>query len=60
MTLNRGAQMKIVYEAPAIEDFGSIADHTFQTPGKGTKSKDTTFITDKYHEYSHPATLVGS
>jgi hypothetical protein len=52
--------MKIVYEAPAIEDFGSIADHTFQTPGKGTKSTDTTFVTDKYHEYSHPATLVGS
>lgn len=52
--------METPYEAPAIEDFGSIADHTFQTPGKGTKSSDTTFITDKYHEYSHPADTVGS
>ncbi len=48
--------MKIVYEAPAIEDYGSIAAHTFQTPGKGTKSSDTTFLTDKWGEYSHPAT----
>ena len=47
--------MQIIYEAPAIERLGSIADHTFQTPGKGTKSRDTTFITDKYHEYFHPA-----
>ena len=45
----------VQYFAPAIEDFGSIADHTFQTPGKGTKSTDTTFVTDKYHEFSHPA-----
>jgi hypothetical protein len=47
--------MVIDYEAPAIEDFGSIADHTFQTPGAGTKSADTTFELDKYGEYSHPA-----
>jgi hypothetical protein len=43
------------YEAPVITDFGSIADHTFQTPGEGTKSSDTTFETDKFHELSHPA-----
>lgn len=43
------------YEAPAVVDYGSIADHTFQTPGKGTKSSNTTFLTDKFGEYSHPA-----
>jgi hypothetical protein len=46
--------MQIIYQAPAIEDLGSIADHTFQTPGKGTKSSDTTFETDKFGEFSHP------
>jgi hypothetical protein len=46
--------MQIDYEAPAIVDFGSIADHTFQTPGAGTKSADTTFETDKFGEFSHP------
>ena len=53
--MRQEGEMQITYEPPAIEDFGSIADHTFQTPGKGTKSKDTTFITDKWNEYSHPA-----
>ena len=43
------------YETPKIVDFGSISTHTFQTPGKGTKSSDSTFETDKYGEYSHPA-----
>jgi hypothetical protein len=48
--------MKVDYEAPKIEDYGSIADHTFMpTPGAGTKSSDTTFETDKYGEFSHPA-----
>lgn len=42
------------YEAPRIEDFGSIADHTFDNPGKGDKSSDTTFETDKFGEFSHP------
>jgi hypothetical protein len=46
--------MPIPYQAPEIEDLGSIADNTFQTPGKGTKSSDTTFETDKFGEYSHP------
>jgi len=48
-------QMKVEYEAPQIEDFGSIADHTYQTPGEGTKSSDTTFETDTFNEFSHPA-----
>ena len=43
------------YEAPTIEDFGSIADHTFQTPGEGTKSSDTSFELDTFGEHSHPA-----
>jgi hypothetical protein len=43
------------YQPPVIEDFGSIADHTFQTPGEGTKSGDTTFETDTFNEFSHPA-----
>ena len=46
--------MKIVYEAPEIKDLGSIADHTFDNPGRGDKSSDTTLETDKYGEYSHP------
>jgi hypothetical protein len=25
------------YEKPVVSDFGSISDHTFQTPGKGNK-----------------------
>jgi hypothetical protein len=44
------------YEKPVVSDFGSIADHTFQTPGKGTKSNDPTFEPDKFGEFSHPAT----
>ena len=47
------------YQAPKIVDHGSIADHTFQTPGKDTKSNDTTFQTDKYGEFSHPAPVSG-
>jgi len=43
------------YEAPVVVDFGSISDHTFQTPGNGTKSGNTTFVTDKFQEFSHPA-----
>ena len=46
---------KLAYEAPAIVDLGSIADHTFQTPGEGTKSGNTTYELDKFGEYSHPA-----
>jgi hypothetical protein len=41
------------YSPPALTDLGSIADHTFQTPGKGTKSTNTSFKTDKFCEFSH-------
>jgi len=47
--------MKVSYEAPAIEDYGSIADHTFDNPGKGDKSA-TPMETDKFGEFSHPFT----
>ena len=47
--------MKIAYEAPEIADFGSIAEHTFNNPGVGDKSADTTLATDKFGEFSHPA-----
>lgn len=46
--------MKIAYDAPEIVDFGSIADHTFDNPGTGDKSPDTTLATDKFGEFSHP------
>lgn len=46
--------MQLEYEAPAIEDLGSIVDHTFDNPGKGDKSGITTYETDKWGEYSHP------
>jgi hypothetical protein len=45
-----------MYEKPSVIDFGAITDNTFQTPGKGTKSSNTTFLTDKFGEFSHPAT----
>ena len=45
-----------MYEKPAIHDLGSIVEHTFDNPGKGDKSSDTTFATDKFGEFSHPAT----
>lgn len=56
LTVLGGSQMK--YEAPVVVDHGSISDHTFQTPGKGTKSGNTTFQTDKFQEFSHPASSV--
>ncbi len=43
------------YEKPQVEDFGSIAEHTFQTPGRGTKSGNPEFLMDKFGEFSHPA-----
>lgn len=47
--------MKLVYEVPEIVDYGSIADNTFNTPGKGNKSA-TPMATDKWGENSHPFT----
>ena len=43
----------IEYEAPAIVDYGSIAENTFNNPGKGDKSDDV-METDKWGEFSHP------
>jgi hypothetical protein len=43
------------YEKPEVKDFGSIAKHTYDNPGVGDKSSDTTFETDKFGEFSHPA-----
>jgi hypothetical protein len=45
--------MRLPYEAPKIVDFGSIADHTFDNPGKGDKSPDPLAL-DKWGEPSHP------
>lgn len=47
--------MKIAYQVPEIIDFGSIADNTFDNPGKGDKSA-TPMETDKFGEFSHPFT----
>ena len=30
-------EVLVKYEKPMLRDFGSIADHTFDTPGKGDK-----------------------
>jgi hypothetical protein len=43
------------YKAPKLVAYGPIADHTFNTPGAGDKSSDTSFVTDKFGELSHPA-----
>jgi hypothetical protein len=33
----RGKGSSVKYEKPGIVDYGSIADHTFDTPGQGDK-----------------------
>jgi hypothetical protein len=45
--------MDIQYEAPTIEDLGSIADHTFNNPGKGDKGPPPAIL-DKFGEFSTP------
>jgi hypothetical protein len=45
--------MKLAYTKPEIVDHGSIAEHTFDNPGKGDKSA-TPMETDKFDEFSHP------
>ena len=40
------------YESPAIVDFGSIADHTFLTPGGSDKDPAQPEL-DKFGEGSH-------
>ena len=43
-----------MYEAPSITDFGSIATHTFQTPGQPGNTKSVDPLTcDKFQEPSH-------
>jgi hypothetical protein len=39
------------YEAPKVVDYGSIADHTFQTPG-GEKGCQTNCHLDMFDEQS--------
>jgi hypothetical protein len=51
----RGGGTTMEYSKPSVTDLGSIVEHTFQTPGAGTKSSDTTFELDKWGEHSHPA-----
>ena len=45
--------MQIIYEAPEVVDYGSIAENTFNNPGKGDKSPDPLAL-DKWGEPSHP------
>jgi len=47
--------MKKSYKAPALTRYGWMGHHTFQTPGEGTKSTDTSLELDKFGEHSHPA-----
>lgn len=47
--------MKKEYKTPELTCYGWMGHHTFQTPGVGTKSSDTTFEPDKFGEFSHPA-----
>jgi hypothetical protein len=44
------------YEPPVVVELGSIADHTFQAPGMGTKSTNTSFSTDRFCEFSQSVT----
>jgi hypothetical protein len=50
--------MKKAYKAPGLTRYGWMGQNTFQTPGVGTKSSDTTFELDKFGEHSHPADTV--
>ena len=47
--------MKKQYKAPELTSYGWMGNHTFQTPGQGTKSSNTAFELDKFSEFSHPA-----
>ncbi len=47
----------MVYETPVVMDLGSIADHTFTTPGGNTKGCLTNCHLDSFTEQSAlPAT----
>jgi hypothetical protein len=43
------------YQPPTLVKYGPIGDHTFNNPGEGDKSANTTFALDKFGEFSHPA-----
>jgi hypothetical protein len=45
---------KLPYQRPTLVTYGPIGDHTFNNPGEGDKS-DVVMATDKYGEFSHPA-----
>jgi hypothetical protein len=44
--------MRIPYEAPAVVDYGSIAEHTFTTPGGRFKGCTENCHNDKFTEPS--------
>ena len=49
--------MEIDYEAPEVVDYGSIADHTFTTPGGTVKGCQANCHLDNFNEQSAlPAT----
>ena len=47
--------MKKQYKTPELTCYGWMGNHTFQTPGVGTKSGNPAFEMDKFSEFSHPA-----
>jgi hypothetical protein len=42
----------MVYETPVVTDLGSIADHTFTTPGGSTKGCQANCHADSFNEQS--------
>ena len=48
----------MTYEKPTITDFGSIASHTFDTPGVGDKNPTPLELDPMFGEYSGPGPLV--
>ena len=44
--------MEIAYEAPEVVDYGSIADHTFTTPGTNVKGCTANCHLDSFTEQS--------
>jgi hypothetical protein len=43
------------YDKPEVVDYGTISEHTFDTPGSGDKSGIRSYATDSFEEFSHPA-----
>jgi hypothetical protein len=46
-----GKGKHVIYEKPTVVDYGSITDHTFQTPG-GVKGCQTNCHLDSFNEQS--------